>query len=464
MNSIINKACGQESITTRRPTEELFADHVGHLQQFVERLCQRFCLDYILIASGSINYHFHDDREYPFKVSPYFKYWLPLIDHPNSYLLLRPGEKPTLLLYQPDDMWLAWPGLDRCDWQAVGAISTLFEISEIKQINEIVGLYPLLAKQSTKGVFIGPTDCLHNDWLIDRINDSEVLSFIHYHRSYKTPYEVQCLYQANIRSVPGHKKAHALFKSGATEAQILWGFLQANGIIQQDRPYDPMIAQNENAGILHYQHKSMELPVTGLRSLLIDAANDYVGYAADITRTYSYREDDFATLIGDFDILQRELVGQIKVGMTQAELHDQACQRIARFMHDHHFITCSAEQADKERLVEYFFPHGLGHMLGLQVHDVGGHLLDESGTQAAQGPRYPKQRNRTIDSGMVFTVEPGFYFIKRNLEILSHSRHAQLINWATVKEFEPYGGIRIEDDICMTDKGPINLTRLAMEG
>ena len=451
-----------KSSRLEEPLERLYVEHVGRLITMNERLCQRFRLGYVLIASGRILHHFHDDREYPFKVNPSFKHWLPLCEHPNSYLLLQPGETPVLFLYQPDDMWLAWSDVNQSDWKAAESIESLFNIIEIQQIADISHRLSAITKSSVEGAFIGPTGCLHSDWPIKRVNDTAVLSFLYYHRSYKSPYEIRCLYQANVASIRGHLSACRMFKQGATEAEIFWGYLQANGITQQDNPYEPIIALNEHGAILHYQHKSSRTPASGVRSLLIDAANQYAGYAADITRTYSLFDDAFADLIEKFDILQQQLVSNIKIGLTQSDLHELACLGLANLMKDNLFISCSAEAAYNSRLVEVFYPHGLGHMLGLQVHDVGGNLLDEMGTPVTPGFRYAKQGNRPIEAGMALTVEPGFYFVPGKLEVARGSELGKLINWETVEQFMPYGGIRVEDSVVLHEDGLVeNLTRSA---
>ena len=441
----------------------LYIDYITRQQQLIERICERFGLAYLLIASGVPIHHFNDDLVYPFKVNPYFKQWLPLTQSPGSYVLLVPGNKPTLFLYQPDNTWTTWPRLDSCDWAAQSSITSLFTVETIKHKKDINT--HLLTKETTfaVGAFIGSPACLHSDWSTTRINDAAILSFINFHRSYKSEYEIYCLYQANLRAVPGHRKAEVLFNSGATEADVLWGYLAACKAIQQDDPYEPVIAYNLHGATLHYQQKSLSLPADGLRSMLIDAGNSFAGYSSDISRTYSYGNDEFSYLIKQLDILQQELVTQIEKGVTQAELHNRSYWAMATFMKTHGFITCSEEEAIDVKLIDYFYPHRLGHFLGLQVHDVGDHLVDEMGSRARADSRHPTLSNRPIDTNMVFTIEPGFYFIDTKLKQLNLSSYSNLINWDRVNYFCPYGGIRIEDDIFFSDQGVVNLTRTAFD-
>ena len=110
-----------------------------------------------------------------------------------------------------------------------------------------------------------------------------------------------------------------------------------------------------------------------------------------------------------------------------------------------------------------FFPHGVGHLLGLQVHDVAGFSIDADGTQKGAPAGHPYLRlTRTLEPGFVVTIEPGLYFIDALLEQARSSAHGKHINWQQVERFRPYGGIRIEDNVACTDGAPENLTRPAL--
>ena len=449
-------------IDDKRDLSPLYIEHIHRQQTLAERLCQRFDLDYLLIASGTLVRHFADDRTFSFKVNPFFKQWLPLTEHSDSYLLVVPGQKPTLFLHQPDDIWEQWPDLTHCDWSSEATLISIFTVVPIKQKKVITSYLAATKKAGGSGAFIGPKQCLHSDWLIERINDELVLAFMQYHRRVKSSYEIHCIYKANLAAAPGHRRALQLFLEGASEAEIFWAYLAANAITEYDNPYSPIIGINEHSAILHYRQKSTVHPASGSRSLLIDAGASFAGYASDITRTYSYKNDDFADLIRQFDQLQQGLVSQIEVGMTQAELYKISYQEIANFMRSNQLINCSAEQAIETKLVDEFYPHGLGHLLGLQVHDVGGAFGDERGAKLARDSCSHSQRKRPIESGMVFTVEPGFYFIEKKLDTLQAGSFSGLVNWKRVNLFRPYGGIRIEDNVAVIGEDVVNFTRTAL--
>jgi len=106
-----------------------------------------------------------------------------------------------------------------------------------------------------------------------------------------------------------------------------------------------------------------------------------------------------------------------------------------------------------------FYPHGLGHPIGLQVHDVAG-FSDENGVLIPRPEGHPFLRmTRTLAPGMVVTIEPGLYFIPTLLAKLKQRPESKLVNWQKVEQLMPYGGVRIEDEVHCTDDQPENISR-----
>jgi Xaa-Pro dipeptidase len=113
----------------------------------------------------------------------------------------------------------------------------------------------------------------------------------------------------------------------------------------------------------------------------------------------------------------------------------------------------SAEEIDAKGISRIFYPHGLGHSLGLQVHDVGCAVIKPK-------PENPFLRNTSkIADGQVFTIEPGLYFIDTLLAPLKGDERGKLIDWGLVEALAPLGGIRIEDDVLVTGKTTRNFSR-----
>jgi Xaa-Pro dipeptidase len=112
-----------------------------------------------------------------------------------------------------------------------------------------------------------------------------------------------------------------------------------------------------------------------------------------------------------------------------------------------------------------FFPHGIGHLLGLQVHDVAGLARDASGAEIPRPDGHPFLRlTRPLEPGFVVTIEPGLYFIGLLLDQARADDRGRRIRWDAVERLRPYGGIRIEDDVVCTAGTPENLTRDAFAG
>jgi Xaa-Pro dipeptidase len=150
----------------------------------------------------------------------------------------------------------------------------------------------------------------------------------------------------------------------------------------------------------------------------------------------------------------------VRDGQSYPQLHDHAHHVLAGILHGQGFIRMSAESAVESGVSTAFFPHGLGHPIGLQVHDVAGFQKDESGGAIARPAAHPYLRfTRTLQPRMVVTIEPGIYFIDLLLAQLKDSPQSKDINWDKVDHFRRFGGIRIEDDVVCTTGDPENLTR-----
>jgi Xaa-Pro dipeptidase len=132
---------------------------------------------------------------------------------------------------------------------------------------------------------------------------------------------------------------------------------------------------------------------------------------------------------------------------------------------EHGVLTGSPEAALAQRLTSVFLPHGLGHHLGLQVHDVGGRQVDPAGRTQDPPPDHPYLRTtRTLEEGHVVTIEPGLYFIPLLLDPVRQDERGANVDWDVVEELLPCGGIRIEDDVLVTRAGCEDLTRPFVPG
>jgi len=257
-----------------------------------------------------------------------------------------------------------------------------------------------------------------------------------------------------------HRAAEAAFRSGASEYDIHMAYLRAVHETDNELPYSNIIALNQHGAVLHYTDLNRSPPARA-DSFLIDAGASYHGYASDITRTYAApAASEFQMLVDSVDAAQRTFVSKVRDGQSYPQLHDQAHHVLAGILREQGFIRLSAESAVESGVSTAFFPHGLGHPIGLQVHDVAGFQKDESGGTIPRPNAHPYLRfTRTLQPRMVVTIEPGIYFIDLLLGKLKDSPQSRDINWEKVDKFRHYGGIRIEDDVVCTAGDPENLTR-----
>jgi Xaa-Pro dipeptidase len=131
-------------------------------------------------------------------------------------------------------------------------------------------------------------------------------------------------------------------------------------------------------------------------------------------------------------------------------------------LHEAGLVRCSPAEAVDSGIARRFFPHGIGHLLGLQVHDVGGCLAGPEGGVLPRPALDPALRlTRRLEAGFVVTMEPGLYFIDALLDPLRAGPLAAAVDWPCVERLRRFGGIRIEDNLVVTDSGCENLTRTA---
>jgi Xaa-Pro dipeptidase len=262
----------------------------------------------------------------------------------------------------------------------------------------------------------------------------------------------------------GHNAALQAFRSGASEFEIELAFLRGCGMREQELPYNPIIALNAGGAVLHYQVLEKHRP-RDRHSLLIDAGAEFGGYASDITRTHSYSDPDFSALIRSMDEMQQTLCGGVRAGVDWRDVHLRAHQLTATLLHEADITTCDADQAVATGISSVFLPHGIGHLLGLEVHDVGGFMSSPEGGDIPRPQGHPFLRlTRVLREGFVVTMEPGIYFIDQLLEAAKADSRGKGINWSRVADLQRFGGIRIEDDLAVSASGCENLTRDAFHG
>ncbi len=425
----------------------------GHVETLVARhahVLETTGASHAVVFSGRPKTMFLDDQDYPFKANPHFVSWLPLTQVPLSYIVCTPGERPVLVYHQPKDYWHPVPGAP------VGFWADAFDIRIVHSIEDAASHLP---DDRDKCILIGEIDDPADAFGIERVNPTTALNILHYARGNKTEYELACIRLASARAVRGHVAAEAAFRAGASEFDIHRAYCKAVDHADNELPYGNIVALNENAAILHYTSMVRDKPAES-RSFLIDAGAEVNAYASDITRTYSGTDPHFADLVARMDALQQAVVSRVQAGLDYRELHIDTHRLIGEVLVDAELATGAPDTLLETGVTSAFFPHGLGHLLGIQVHDVGGFMESESGTIIDPPSGHPYLRlTRVLEEDMVLTIEPGIYVIDMLLENLRGAPAAQHVNWKTVDWLRPFGGIRVEDDVRVLTDGCENLTR-----
>lgn len=425
----------------------LYPDHLSMLRERADKALALAGFDHLLIAAGMPLRKFLDDQDQPFIVSPHFKHWLPLTDAPGSWIVYTPGSRPKLIFLQPRDYWHVVPDEPSGYW--VDA----FDISIVRTAAEAAAQLP----DGNRAVIAAGYAAMDG---VEANNPPAVLDYLHWYRSYKTPYELELMREANRIGTRAHRAAEQAFRAGESEFGIHVGYLAAAGQSDAELPYASIVGLNEHGAVLHYTHFDRKAPEQS-RSFLIDAGASAAGYASDITRTYAAADAaEFQALIDSVDRAQQGFAAKVRAGQSYSELHIHAHHVLAEVLREHGFLRMSAESAVASGVTGIFMPHGLGHPIGLQVHDVAGFQQSERGGTVSRPDGHPYLRmTRMLEPGMVVTIEPGLYFIDMLLDELRSKPEAKDVDWARVDAFRQYGGIRIEDDVVCTAGAPENLTR-----
>ncbi|MHA7878958.1 MAG: Xaa-Pro dipeptidase [Saccharospirillum sp.] len=424
----------------------------SHLNTLIQRYTQALVnagYDQIVISAGSQVVVAEDDRTYPYTPMAFAQQWLPYDLHPDTFIVFKPGEKPRLLWPARADFWHLTPAAPQGDWTAHW------------QVDAATSLNDWFSGLSGKVAWLGPVHPQLDAQVVD-INPGGLKAELVYGRACKTGFEIACLQAANNKAVLGHRAAELAFLDGQSEAEIYRDYLQYSQQLESQEPYSGIIALNESAATLHYERRQFERPDEH-RTLLIDAGARVNGYASDITRTHTRGNALFAELAKGVERLALSLTDQVKPGVAWAEIHRNALIGIARLLHQSGLCRHDVDAQLAKKIPQTFFPHGVGHLLGLQVHDVGGHQQTVQGDRAPH-PDYPFLRlTRDLQPGMVVTVEPGLYFIPMLLEKMVTEVPDHGCDLGLIETLKPYGGIRYEDNVVIAQGQALNLTRAAFQ-
>jgi len=426
----------------------LYAAHVEHLVAAQLRAMAAAGVDVLVLHAGSqaLKDRF-DDQHHPLRPTPAFAHWVPLAE-PDALVILREGARPKLVRPRIDDFWEA-PPAPPPDW--VLAPFDVVTVDAAKLAAEV----PAGRRAIVSSAAPAWADAAE-------VNPTALLAALEETRTRKTEYERECLAEASRRAVRGHLRAAADFAAAdASELALHLAYLDATEQDAIDTPYQNIVALGEHAAVLHFVSYGRRAPGREAQSLLVDAGASFLGYGSDITRTHARGRgaaaDLFRGLIAGVSAFQQELIHRIRPGLPFEQLHDQSHELLAQALVALKIGRGSPEVLVARGVTRALYPHGLGHSLGIQVHDVG---LKKTPPR----PDNPFLRNTSvIAEGHVLTIEPGCYIIDPLLAPLRQDDRRDLLDWGAIEALRPFGGVRIENDVAVVSGGVRDFTREAFD-
>ena len=379
-----------------------------------------------------------NDTEFSFCQQKNFLY-LTNFNEPNALLLLIKPEKQTtkgmeqsdfqsiLFSLPKDPLHEVWHG------RRVGQLQAkeLHGFTQCYTTDEMLELVPTFMDGKAHVLFSFaskvPTNLMDCDVILDEL------------RLHKTAAEIIQMKHVNLISGLAHQRAMQKTSPGKFEYQIEAEILhEFNRYGARHAAYASIVAGGDNGNILHYTANDMVLNNGDL--LLIDAGGELNGYAADITRTFPVNGVFNAEQKALYQLIldaQNLVIASIKPGITFAHLNTLCNTFLTEGLLALGILSGDLSTLLAEKAVKKYFIHGLGHWLGLDVHDVGDYHIDSN-----------KQQGRVFCEGMVLTIEPGLYIPLNN----------DAENKANIDDKWRGIAIRIEDNILVTATGYENLT------
>jgi len=414
----------------------------------------------IYMKGSEMMYRYQTDFEFPFRQESNFWY-LTGVDEADYHLILD-LKTETYHLFAPkrDEHYGVWHGRIK----SKDDIQTLYEPDELHYDNELLTVLKNL--NPNKIYCLNEEQAEYLEDLDRSFNvDSESLNdAITFCRTIKTEDELNLMREsARINNI-AHRKVMEAVKPGMYEYELkaLFDYHQEKrGLLFP--AYSGIHAAGVNSAILHYTECGSRLNNGDL--YLIDAGFEYEGYASDVTRTYPangrYTDEQAAVYQTVLNALNRT-IEMVEPGIKMEDLHLAAAEIILEGLKRMGLVKGTKAELMENDIFALFFPHGLGHFLGLDTHDVGGY---PKGVERIDRPgiRFLRAR-RELQAGMVITIEPGLYFIPSLLrKAFEDEKKSKFLNADKIEAYFEFGGVRIEDNLIVTEDGYENLTDVPKE-
>ena len=374
----------------------------------------------------------------------------PFIPYPEYYWLTGSRRWGGVLVYDPQDGW-------RHFIRPVSQTERLWEGgTETVEGEDVAGLQYWLDQRPGRPVAVigAAVDNVESDLQLAAALQASLDGV----RRRKDAAEVALIERAAAATAAGHASARDAIRPGISERRIRIeleaGMFRhgADGVA-----FDTIVGAGTHAAVLHFEPGARIVEPDDL--VLIDAGASIAGYAADVTRTYPAGDRFTPRQQAVYDLVlaaQLEAISTCRKGVEWHEVHRAAAGVIARGLRDLGILRGKTDDLLESGAISLFLPHGVGHMVGLGVRDVGGLA---AGREVSVYCGIRMRVDLPMEEGFLMTVEPGVYFVPALLDDAKRrERFAGMVDWDALEPWRPVGGVRIEDNLLITAGEPRILT------
>ncbi|OCL03469.1 hypothetical protein AOQ84DRAFT_302709 [Glonium stellatum] len=455
-----------------------------HAQRVVQQLDVSKGLIYL---PGAPTTYFQDsDQPQPFRQHRYF-YYLSGVNEADCHLTYDISQDVlTLFIPKIDPSTVIWNGRG----STIAEAHDKYDVDVVcytASLPDFIKRWPMLHE--------GNTYILHPDQgampghdKLPRVDSVRLQIAMDAARVIKDSHEIKLIRKANEITAKAHREVLSNIQKFKNEAQVEAIFLDAciaEGAKHQ--AYEIIAASGENASTLHYVKN--DEPLEGRQLMCLDAGCEWECYVSDVTRTFpisgAWPSNEAKEIYHLVQNMQTACISRLAPGVRFLDLHILAHKVAIMGLKNLGILHGGdVEEIYRAGTSRAFFPHGLGHHLGLEVHDVGqkslmsvnsdresDHITSDAKSKYPTNYHLPvyhgemckspvDPQSRSLEEGMVVTVEPGIYFSRYALSTvyLPSPIHSNYINKEVLLRYLPVGGVRIEDDILITSSGYENLT------
>ena len=407
----------------------------------------------------------YPDNQYPFRQDSSFLYFFGL-DFPDLAAVIDIDQNKECVfgndLTVDDIIWAGPQPLlrERCQRIGISATAALDQLAGVlkKAVQQNRQIHFLPQYRPENVLRIQQLLAIHPSAIDDHVSEPLIKAVVA-QRSIKTEEEIAQIEAALDISYQMQTIAMKMSKPGIYEREVV-GAMEGIALSMGGRPAFPTIF-SIHGETLHNNYYGNVMK-KGDIAVNDSGAESALHYASDITRTipvggkFSQRQKEIYTIV--LDAINRAIEA-VKPGVEFRDVHRLACKVLASGLKDLGLMKGDIDEAVGAGAHSLFFQCGLGHMLGFDIHDMEGLGEDYVGytDTIRRNPEFGWRSLRlakALEPGFVITVEPGLYFIPELIDrFKAEQKHTQFINYDRVEKYRDFGGIRIEDDILVTEEG-----------